>query len=67
MVLPHGRIEFARAKLDVDDTGFPCVTLLGHQSSGSNVGISRADALAWLPGKGGRLEVGETIRVLPLI
>ena len=67
MVLPEGRIEFARAKLDVDDAGWPSVALLGHQASGSNVGISRAEALAWLPGRGGRIEVGEPVRVLPLI
>jgi molybdopterin molybdotransferase len=67
MASPDGRIEFARAKLDVDDAGWPCVSLLGHQASGSNVGIARADALAWLPGRGGRLAVGEAIRVLPLI
>jgi molybdopterin molybdotransferase len=67
MVLPEGRIEFARAKLDVDESGWPCVSLLGHQASGSNVGISRADALAWLPGRGGRIEIGEAVRILPLM
>lgn len=67
MVLPEGRTEFARAKLDVDDAGWPWVTLLGHQASGSNVGISRAEALAWLPGRGGRIAEGEAVRVLPLI
>jgi len=66
IVLPEGRVEFARAKLDVDDAGWPWVTLFGQQASGSNVGISRAEALAWLPGRGGRIEVGEAVRVLPL-
>lgn len=66
LVLPRGKIEFARAKLEVDDTGWPTVSLLGHQASGSNVGIARANALVWLPDGGGTLEAGQTVRVLPL-
>ena len=66
MVLPTGRIQFARAKLEVDDDGRLMAFLLPQQSSGSTVGVARADALAWLPGRGGSLAAGETLRVLAL-
>lgn len=66
MPLPAGKVEFARATLETDAAGWPVVTLLGHQASGSNVGIARAHALAWLPGHGGCIAAGETVRVLPL-
>lgn len=66
MKLPEGKTEFARANLEFDDQGLPAVELLGQQSSGSTVGIARANALAWLPGSGGKIRIGETLRVLAL-
>ncbi|MBK9259875.1 MAG: molybdopterin molybdotransferase MoeA [Polyangiaceae bacterium] len=66
MVLPTGRIQFARATLEVDDDGRLVASLLPQQASGSTVGVARADALAWLPGRGGKLYAGEMLRVLAL-
>ncbi len=66
MSLPDGRTEFARARIEVDEDGQLFVSLFAHQASGSTVGIARANALAWLPGRGGKLSKDETLRVLPL-
>ncbi len=66
MVLPVGRIQFARATLEVDDAGQLVTSLLPQQGSGSTLGVARADALVWLPGRGGSLAAGEIVRVLPL-
>ena len=67
MTLPEGRVEFARAQIEVDENGIPSVALCGHQASGSNVGLARANALAWLPDRGGKLAMGDVLRVLPLM
>lgn len=66
MVLPTDRIQFARATLEVDDDGRLVASLLPQQGSGSTLGVARADALAWLPGRGGKLLAGEMLRVLAL-
>jgi molybdopterin molybdotransferase len=66
MVLPESKSQFARAKLDVDEGGRLVVSLVGHQASGSALGVARANALAWLPGRGGILGPGEMVQVLPL-
>lgn len=67
MTLPQGRVEFARARIELDEHGVPSVALCGHQASGSNVGLARANALAWLPDRGGKLSAGDVVRVLPLM
>lgn len=66
MVLPDNRDEFARANVEFDADGQLLVSLLPQQASGSTVGIARANALAWLVGRGGTLTKGEPLRILRL-
>lgn len=66
LVLPDGRDEFARANAEFSPDGQLLVSLLPQQSSGSTVGIAKANALARLVGRGGILAKGEPLRVLML-
>lgn len=66
MALPDNRDEFARANVEYGADGQLVVSLLPHQASGSTVGIARANALAWLVGRGGTLAKGEPLRILRL-